>query len=87
MSMCALLRRPRTAGVAFTGDPEEYVEEGSVVCHLFPWGLPWGTRKGARLPGTLMDDTDVSVGAPLGYVERGSIYHELWEFTEGGLWL
>jgi len=87
MSMCALLRRPRTVGVAVTGDPEEYVEEGSVVCHLFPWGLHWGTWKGARLPGNMMDDTGVSVGSPLGNVERGSDYHELWELTEGGLWL
>jgi len=38
----------------------------ALVSHLFPWGLHLGTWKGARVPGTLMDETDVSVRAPLG---------------------
>jgi len=43
--MCALLRRPRTVGVAVTGDPEEYVEEGSGVSSL-SMGAPLGNMEG-----------------------------------------
>ena len=41
---------------SFTGDPEGYVKEGSGEGHLSPQGPRWGTRKGARVPGTLKDE-------------------------------
>jgi hypothetical protein len=38
-------------GGSFTGDPGGYVKEGSEDGHLSAQELPWGTWKGAHIPG------------------------------------
>jgi hypothetical protein len=76
-------------GSSFAGDPEDYVEEGSGDGHL-SLGTPLGNLEGGSFTGDFerwMRRVSFSIGSHWGTWGGGSVYLELWEFAEGGLWL